>query len=97
MSSAKPTLSQLSSALKKVQARWYELGLELGFDADDLDAIKCNNLHDVGDRLRDLLKQWQEKYPHGGWEDIVSALREMNKNDLADVIEENHVTLPPRK
>ena len=42
--------------------------------------------------MRDLLSKWQQKHPDKNWSDIVGALREMNRNDVADKIERQHIT-----
>ena len=85
--SAKPTLLQLLDALQDpLSAEWYTLGLRLGYDAGKLNIIRENNHHVVEHCMRDLLTLWLQKYPKKGWGDIADALREMDKNDVADKI-----------
>ena len=85
-------LLQLLDILKPVEAKWYKLGLRLGYAAGTLDAIRADNHHIVEDCMRDLLTQWRHNYPNKGWSDIVSALRGMGRDDVANDVEEKYLS-----
>ena len=87
----KPTLRQLLTMLKPVTAEWRVLGVHLCIDAGKLDAIRAANPHKVEDCTRDLVNHWLQKYPNKGWRDIVIALREMGRNDVAGEIEKQYI------
>ena len=91
-SSAQPALQQLLGALQQVSAEWYTLGIQLGYDADTLNIISANNFHKVEHCLRDLLSNWRRKYPNKGWSDIISALRKMGRNDIANDVERQYLS-----
>ena len=40
-----------------------------------------------------MLEKWQNKYPQKGWSDIIIALREMERNDLANQVANKHCKL----
>ena len=42
--------------------------------------------------MGDLLSTWLQKYPSKGWRDIIGALREMDKNEIADEVEEQYIS-----
>ena len=33
--------------------------------------------------MRGMLEKWLQKYPERGWDDIVRALKELDRNDIA--------------
>ena len=90
--SAKPIPNQLCDALQPVSADWHTLGMQLGYDADKLNVIKENNHRNVEDCMKDMLIKWQQKYPNKGWSDIISALRNMDRNDVANEIERQYIS-----
>ena len=94
-SSPQPQLCQLLEALKPLAADWYTLGIQLGYDADTLNAIRKNNSCQVESCICDLLSKWQQKYPDKGWCDIVSALRKMDRNDVAIKVERQYISPSP--
>ena len=83
---------QLFDALQPLSADWYLLGIKLDYSTDELNVIESNHRR-VEHCMRDLLSRWQQKYPNKGWSDIVGALREMDRNDIAEELERQH--LPP--
>ena len=91
---SQPTLHQLFNTLKPVSANWYTLGIKLDYDAGKLAAIEANH-QKVEDRMRDLCSQWLRKYPNKGWSDIVAALREMDRNDVADQVQRLYISPSP--
>ena len=86
MPSVKPTLCELLGTVSKVSADWYTLGIQLDLAADDLDVIQANNPHNVEHCMKDMLQKWQRKYPQRGWDDVISSLRTMDRNDVAEDI-----------
>ena len=103
MACSKPlTTSDLSKVRNEVfsaAAKWYDIGLELGVSADDLDTIKKAN-DDPKECLREMLRQWLPKVdPQPSWEALVAALRipAVNYATLAHEIElkyQQPVSLP---
>ena len=69
--------------LSKCPTLWFDLGILLDMDYDVLQAIRKNN-HFVEEHcMRETLAKWLQKYPEGGWDDIVGALKELDRNDIA--------------
>ena len=91
-SSTQPTLRQLLNALQPVSADWHMLGIQLDCDADTLNVIRENNPHKVEHCMRDLLNKWRQKCPKQTWSDIISALRKMDRNDIADETERQYIS-----
>ena len=91
-STVMPTSRQLFEPLQPLSADWYLLGIKLDYSTDELNVIESNH-RKVEHCMRDLLSRWQQKYPNKGWSDIVGALREMDRNDIGDELERQH--LPP--
>ena len=78
MACSKLTTSDLSKVRNEVfsaAAKWYDIGLELGVSADDLDTIKKAN-DDPKECLREMLRQWLSKVDlEPTWEALIAALR----------------------
>ena len=87
----KPTIKQLSDALSD-KVDWYELGIQLDITPGTLDTVREDH-PTVKRRLVAMLEKWQNKYPNKGWSDILTALREMEKNDLANEVASNYCKL----
>ena len=79
-----PTLLELQDALSEVTANWYTLGLRLDLSTGTLNAIKATNHEKVDDCMNDMLQKWLGKYQERGWSDIITALRSMERNDIAN-------------
>ena len=77
-------------ALQPAEVEWYNLGLRLGYGEGTLDAIKEDNNYKAGKCMRDLVKRWRQNYPRKGWGDMVSALRKIGMNGVADNIERQY-------
>ena len=86
MASVKPTILKLRDALLEVTADWYTLGLRLDISTGTLNAIKATNHEKVDDCMNDMLQKWLGKYPDRGWSDIITALRAMERNDIANEV-----------
>ena len=87
----KPTIKQLSDALSD-KVDWYELGIQLDITPATLSTV-TEGQHTAKRRLVVMLEKWQNKYPQKGWSDIITALREMDRNDLADQVANKHCKL----
>ena len=75
---------------------WMDLGLNLGLYMPTLNTIESNK-HTGGDRLKECLSAWLELQDgvkeKGGatWFSLVTALRDIGKNAVADKIESDKV------
>ena len=80
-------LSKVRNEVFSAAAKWYDIGLELGVSADDLDTIKKAN-DDPKDCLREMLRHWLSKEP--SWEALTAALRNpaVNYPTIASEIEQ---------
>ena len=67
--------------------RWYALGLNLGVEISTLDGI---NKEAIQTRKIEMLKRWIKLKPKAAWEDVVSALSEMDEKRVAEHIRENY-------
>ena len=83
MSSNRPTLRQLVSVLSKIAHLWFDLGIQLDIDSDILHTIRKSKPFQADDCMRGMLEKWLQKYPERGWDDIVRALEELDRNDIA--------------
>ena len=48
------------------------------------------NNHEVTDMMSDMLTRWLKYKPDAAWEDVVSALRYMDENRAAKIIEDRY-------
>ena len=79
------TMKKLVNALVDV-SDWRTLGIQLKVDFSTLNAIE-RDYPKVVDRKYQMLYKWILNKPSATWEDIVTALREMNLNSIAKNIE----------
>ena len=80
----------LTNVLEKVwkaRAKWYNVGLQLGMEACDLDAIQKDNHYKSEDCLREMIKQWLNR-TRGSWRKLIDALNHetVGFHDLAKSI-----------
>ena len=68
------------------------LGIRLGLTFTEVGTIRRNKVEHC---VEDLLSKWQQKYPNKGWSDIISALRKMDRNDVADKLERQYISPSP--
>ena len=78
----RPTIKELTDALSD-KVDWYELGITLDIPSGTLNVIKEDN-DTAKRRLIAMLEKWLNKYPERGWSDVISALKSMERNDVAD-------------
>ena len=88
MATARPTVKELLEILSD-RVDWYELGIELDIPPGTLNAMREDH-GKVRHRLMAMLEKWLSKYPEKGWNDIVIALKKMDKNDVAVEVEEKY-------
>ena len=81
-------MSKLIDELKTVND-WYTLGIYLGLSIPILKKVKEDNTT-ADTRLSDMLHRWLQSDSRGTWEDVVSALRKMDENCVADHIKETY-------
>lgn len=89
MQPAEPTLQELKKELKTISANWKNLGVHLGLPMPTLDKVEKDNTG-VDDRLNDMLHKWLQSNAKGTWKNIVTALRIMEENRVADCIERTY-------
>ena len=99
MSDIQPNLQQLVEELQSIRATWKLFGLHLGIPNDDLEAIDVDKTN-VGDKLYVLCYKWLQMKPRGTWNDIVKALKKIERLDLAESLEKkyikHHRSMPPK-
>ena len=83
----------VQNAVWEGRAHWYDIGLQLGLTAGDLDAIKWTNHHDTNDCFRAVLHEWLKSLElRPSWSSLARCLRAppVGLGELADQI-------PPRQ
>ena len=77
--------------LKNVKTtKWYELGLELKVDEDDLNFIERDCRQDTPGAVKQVLKKWLEQCEEPTWWNVVDALREVGEKRKARDLEEKY-------
>lgn len=70
--------------LKAVDSKWFELGIALNLEKDDLDTVQAN--HRKSERcLLEMLALWCNQCEHCTWDAILDALESdaIKRTDLA--------------
>ena len=84
-----PKVGDLFSELKTV-TDWHLLGINLGLQTYEL--LQIERDHQGNERQkREMLDLWLRRTPDAGWKDVVSALKEMKENRVAESIRRNYV------
>ena len=79
----------LSSELATV-TNWHQLGINLGLPKHELDKIECD--YQGNDRQRlEMLDKWLKQMPSAVWANVVSALKQMGENRVAENIHQKYV------
>lgn len=84
-----PILKQLHWFKHDVSHAWFYLGVELLPGPDDINklkGIKQNHPDDNDKCCSDMFDFWIQKYPSASWEDLIRALRRINKHGVAEKI-----------
>ena len=84
-----PKVGDLSSELKTV-TDWHQLGINLGLPTYKLMQIERD--HQGNERRKqEMLDLWLRRKPDAGWGDVVSALKKMDENAVAERIRQEYV------
>ena len=84
-------VKNLSTELTTI-TNWYQLGLYLNLQTHDLNKIQQDHAHQGNDRQRlEMLSLWLRRTPNATWEDVVSALQQMEENRVAENIRQKHL------
>ena len=80
-------LKELHKEYFKYRASWYNIGLELGIDESDLEAIKKDNFHVSEDCFCAMLKVWLRKDAHTRRvkKDLDKAMNQINRDKAASL------------
>ena len=79
---SKPLLSDLA-CLKVIQTNWYDLGLQLNINENELDKIKANNPTDVDSCILDMFKTWLKNTPDATYAELKDALDRIGEHSVA--------------
>ena len=82
-------VEDLSSELKAV-TDWHQLGSCLGLPTHELKQIE-RDYQGNERRKQEMLDLWLRRKPDAGWRDVVSALRKMEENAVAERIRQKYV------
>ena len=82
-------VKNLSSELTTI-VNWYELGIKLGVLKHELDIIECDHQGNV-QRMSEMLDLWLRSTPNASWVDVVSALKQMGENRVAECIHQDYI------
>ena len=82
----RPTQHELLKHVKTT--KWYELGLELKLDEDNLDYIEHDYRQDSAEALRQVLKKWLKECESPTWLTLVNALTEVGDRKKARDLQE---------
>ena len=84
-------VKNLSTELTMV-TNWYQLGLCINLQTHELDKIQQDHVHQGNDRQRlEMLVLWLRCTPNATWENVVSALQQMEENRVAEKIRQKHL------
>lgn len=78
------TLTKVRDFLYGVRLKWYDIGLELEIEEEELDVIKHKENNDPSKCLREMIKVWLksvDKPPT--WEALAEALKAKAVNEVA--------------
>lgn len=87
ISTPKPTLKEL---VKVKVTNWYNLGLQLDIDDDELQAIGCNNPQDQDSCKRGMFRKWLKKSPQASYTQLIRALVDIGDVNEADILCKKH-------
>ena len=79
----KPTVLKLVEYLVDL-TDWIKFAQHLpGIEERHIDQMKKENRDKVDDERRALYKKWLEVYPDASWNDVIEALKKVERNDIA--------------
>ena len=80
-SNSKPTYSDLIDCLLKL-TEWQTFAAHLpGITKDHIEKIE-QDYNKIARQKEALYSKWQNIYPDGTWDDVIDALRKVERNDL---------------
>ena len=84
-----PTIQQLQEVMRiehiEIATKWYELGLELVDSNKALKVIEAD-YRNVNTCCRTMFEKWLEKTPNASWNQLVTALDNIEMNTAADAV-----------
>ena len=92
MSLSEADLSAVLQDIHPARTKWYNIGLQLGVLATDLDAIRAQYANPEDD-LCEMLKKWLKVAdPVPTWEAVVNALKNVTVEEfqLAERLQQKH-------
>ena len=69
-----------------ITTRWRDLGLELVGSNEVLNVIEADHHHSIEACCRVMFEKWLEKTPGASWDQLVTALNNIEMNTAADAI-----------
>ena len=70
---------------------WHSLGLQLDLTMSQLRNIESTYHKDGIERVKaEMFHVWLKSYPNASWTDLITALKAMDENGVANEIEEAH-------
>ena len=76
-------LREVRARLYPVRRKWYNIGIELGLKADELDTISAKHSADHGECLIEMIKLWLKSIdPIPTWTALGDALRSAPINEV---------------
>lgn len=83
-------------ALWDARSKWYNIGIQLGCEVSDLDAIKTSNCSNVDVCMTNMLASWLRKgSPTPTWKSVVEALQSSTVKEvqIANIVAEKYLDL----
>lgn len=70
----------------QVAVSWYDLGIQLSLDVAELNIIKINHPTDAKECSTKMFNHWLQVDTTASWIKLIEALRRINKNQIAEII-----------
>ena len=85
-----PTMKQLQEVMRvkgvDIVTQWRDLGLELVDSNKILKVIEADHRNDASTCCRVMFEKWLEMKPNANWNELVTALNNIEMNTAADAI-----------
>ena len=86
----RPSIKQLQEVIRikdiDITTRWRDLGLELVDSNKMLKVIEADHPNDISTCCRVMFENWLDKSPNASWNQLVTALNNIEMNTAADTI-----------
>ena len=78
-------LRKVRDFLFEVRLKWYDIGIELDMEQEELDVIKQHNHNEPSKCLSEMVTSWLKSYDNPTWQALAGALesRVVNEKKLA--------------